>query len=654
MTTPAQTRYSIVKPPSSARSNGVLPVSGIASHSHRNSTGSSNTGSSRPILPRLKVVIRRLPPGLTQSEFETALGDQWKVGGDRVDWATYKLGKLSKEYVSHGDIERAYLESDYAYSPAKPSRPARFHLHLTKQEHLELLSNKVRETTFVDAKGSTSDPCLLGPPSVEFAPYGRVPNPKPRKDARQGTIDLDPEFINFLESLTNPTPKPVPVESGSDGESKPRNAPIVTPLIQYLRDKKANKGKEPVQVVAKNSKYSKVDSKESKANQGLEKKTPLKKDIAPVAEKRSATAIKVEKAARDAAKIGNKQVTSPKAAVASPVTASPATASPTTPTTSSTTPAPATSKRRERGSASAVERILRRDLGIGEGPVAGRRRRDTPPSASASSQANPPSPAKQAPIQRNVQNNATFSPTPGDPPSLSKPIVKMPGSAPAPSSTIGSTPPTGPASSRPLQAQKPAAQPAAQRPAPVQQQPRTPKPAPPAPIPSPGATQAFLKHANPSQGITEPLLETAFKGFGAVAKVEIDKKKGFAYVDFVEPEGLQKAMLASPVKVAQGQVVVLERKLERAQQGRNQGRGGASGNVVSPSGRGGGGAAGPPIASRSVRSGSHMRGRGGGGPMKGQFTAPNSNTAVAATAVPAPSPQVIPKDTNATNEQPTS
>ena len=542
-----------------------------------------------------------------------------------------------------------------AFSPAKPSRPARFYLHLTKQEYLELLSNKVRETTFIDAKGSVSDPCLLGPPVVEFAPFGRIPNPKPRKDARQGTIDLDPEFIDFLESLTNPTPKSAPVESGSDGEAKAANTSIVTPLIQYLRDKKANKGKEPIQVVAKASKHSRADSKDGKASQGSEKKSPVKKDAAPVVEKRSATAIKVEKAARDAAKLGSKQITSPKATVASP-----ATASPTTPTTPSAPAASPVSKRRERGSASAVERILRRDLGIGESPVAGRRRRDTPPSASVKSQANPPSPAKQPPAQRNVQNTATVSPTPGDQSSTSKPVVKIPVSAPTPTATVGSTPPTGPAASRSQQAPKPPAQPVAQRPPPAQQQPRPPKAAPPAPIPSPTATQAFLKHANPSQGITEPLLEAAFKEFGAVAKVEIDKKKGFAYVDFVEPEGLRKAMQASPVKVAQGQVVVLERKLDRAQQGRNQVRGGATSNVPSPGGRGGGSVGGPPIAPRGARGGSHMRGRGGGGLSKGHFTAPATNTssgtansasnaAVGSSTAP---PQTVPADPKPTSNDP--
>ena len=78
--------------------------------------------------------------------------------------------------------------------------------------------------------------------------------------------------------------------------------------------------------------------------------------------------------------------------------------------------------------------------------------------------------------------------------------------------------------------------------------------APPAP------RQAFLKHANASQGITEPLLHEALSSFGAIEHLEIDKRKGFAYVDFEEPEGLKKAIAASPVKVAQGAVQVLERR----------------------------------------------------------------------------------------------
>jgi regulator of nonsense transcripts 3 len=90
------------------------------------------------------------------------------------------------------------------------------------------------------------------------------------------------------------------------------------------------------------------------------------------------------------------------------------------------------------------------------------------------------------------------------------------------------------------------------------------------PQPSVGAKSAFLKHANPSQGITEELLQTIFKEFGPIARCEIDKKKGLGYVDFTETESLKKAMQASPVKVGNGQVVVLE---NRPQYGNKRGAG---------------------------------------------------------------------------------
>lgn len=51
----------------------------------------------KPATPRLKLLVRRLPPGLTQAEFETALGEEWKTGGGKIDWLQYKPGKVSKE-----------------------------------------------------------------------------------------------------------------------------------------------------------------------------------------------------------------------------------------------------------------------------------------------------------------------------------------------------------------------------------------------------------------------------------------------------------------------------------------------------------------------------------------------------------------------------
>lgn len=45
-----------------------------------------------------KLVIRRLPPGMTRAEFVTILGTEWESGKGKVDWFSYAAGKISTEY----------------------------------------------------------------------------------------------------------------------------------------------------------------------------------------------------------------------------------------------------------------------------------------------------------------------------------------------------------------------------------------------------------------------------------------------------------------------------------------------------------------------------------------------------------------------------
>jgi hypothetical protein len=75
---------------------GVLQIPAAATQK----PGAPAKKAPKPPTPRLKLLIRRLPPGLTQTELEAALGQDWKVGGGKVDWLQYKPGKVSKEYGS--------------------------------------------------------------------------------------------------------------------------------------------------------------------------------------------------------------------------------------------------------------------------------------------------------------------------------------------------------------------------------------------------------------------------------------------------------------------------------------------------------------------------------------------------------------------------
>ncbi|KAJ5102416.1 hypothetical protein NUU61_004638 [Penicillium alfredii] len=482
---------------------GVLQIPAAATQ--KSASAAPAKKASKPPAPRLKLLVRRLPPGLTQTELETTLGDEWKVGAGKVDWLQYKPGKVSKD-------------------PAKPSRPSRAYLRVVSSEHIAPLSDTVRQASFQDAGHTSHDSVLLGPPTLEFAPYAKTPGSRSRKDARQGTIDQDPDFITFLESLTQPITKPAPMDS-ADGDEKKKETAVTTPLVQFIKDKKASKAKDSTG--SKSSKHSRSE-KESKQEKVQAKKLLQRPDKEATATDKKAKSDKPTKESAKAAKHGGTTATKTGKAGTGPSA------------TKETTVPAAAERKRERGNVAAATKILQRDLGLSP---AGGRRRGKGGSTEIGSPKNESSRDSSVPsIQGNKKDQT------------SKPARNTPTTSTAkskdgefPSSRASDAAPTPPTTHAPAKAPKGNAK------------------AKPTPSPTPTATQAFLKHANPSQGVTEALLETAFSPFGAVLKVEIDKKKGFGYVDFAEPPGLQQAIAASPVSVAQSQVVVLERKANPAE-----------------------------------------------------------------------------------------
>ncbi|KAJ5194536.1 uncharacterized protein N7498_007974 [Penicillium cinerascens] len=530
---------------------GVLQISAAATK-----PGAPAKKAPKPPNPRLKLLIRRLPPGLTQSELEGALGQDWKVGGGKVDWLQYKPGKVSKD-------------------PAKPSRPSRAYIHVTSNEHIAPLSDQVRQTTFQDARNTIHDPVLLGPPTLEFSPYAKTPSTRVRKDARQGTIDQDPDFIAFLESLTQPLTKPAPVDSAENDEKK--ETVTTTPLVQFIKDKKASKAKD-----GSSSKSSKRADKESKQEKVQAKKLLQRPDKELATNPSSDRKIKGDKQTKESGK-------ATKQAAATTKTGKSSTANATKESSTS-----ATERKKERGTAAAATKILQRDLGLSPSPSGGRRR-GKGGSTEADSLKTEGSHDSSAPAAKGTKKEAASKPPKSTPSASSNSNKAKDGESKASDAATSAT--TNAPSAKPPKAAKP-------------------KPAVPS-KPSPGSTQAFLKHANPSQGVTEALLTAAFLPFGALTKVEIDKKKGFGYVDFAESESLQRAMLASPVAVAQSQVVVLERKAnpggEKSRKGRADSQQAKDGKAKTAEGN----VAGATGASRGSRGGRGGRNKGKGEGSKG-------------------------------------
>lgn len=466
---------------------------------------------------------------------------------------------------------------------------------MTEQSHLGTLSDAVRQLTFADAGNVSSDSVFLGPPTVEFAPYSRVPVSKHRNDARQGLIDQDPEFIEFLESLTNPPPKrftadglPIEVTLAYKEETA-----TVTPLIQYLRDKRAAKEKA---LPSKTTKHTRQGSKnEANDIKGDQKAAAQISDTTTdPAEKTTGRSNKVEKTAKDGSK--ETKTVMPSSSSKPPISS---------PTTSEKRkPAP-----KFASPLTSAASIIQRDLGItGHQGIARRGGRAILETKRHTAATGTP--------------NANTNGTPVKPSSVqSTPVAAAIATTPPEQSVI--KPPTGPAAilrrtnHAKLQANVPASITATAAPKVPTQPPAhnmaatslaVAKAAAAAPALSTG-THAFLKHANPSQGITEPLIGEALLPYGVTTKVEIDKRKGFAYVEFAEPEGLRKAIAAGSIKVAQGSVQVLERKDRPPTRSIGAVRGGSMG------GRG------PLPTGPAFRGARGGRGRGGLGRGEGTVTA---------------------------------
>ncbi|KAJ6782190.1 hypothetical protein PWT90_03695 [Aphanocladium album] len=483
-----------------------------------------------------KLVLRRLPPGMTEVECLNILGETWALGKGKVDWFSFIPGKISTD-------------------PSKPSRPARAYIHLTKKDDMLALSEVVRSATWEDAKNSFTNAALVGPPSLELSSYKKVPSSKKRTDARQGTIDQDPEFMAFLEGLANPVPlrDNAEMEDGEDA-TKGEVKVTTTPLVEYLKEKKASKSKESSSgkkrgegknKSSKDDESSKKKGRESKTEKS-EKTERGSKTTVKILTKKAATEQAAD-AARNAAKAINDAI------------------------------AQDAPKSRRAGIATAA-RILQRDLGLSPGSAHRRARQDAAKAEAKAKEASHTADTQDATAEpvatqdgkakgnstagkshsgrRNRENKpgekstepASTPPTAANPPVILKKKTEGPANttssaAPANGQQSASTkgPPEKNAKSSTTNSK---ASQSSKKPQTV----------------TAGATKAFIKHAVHSQGVTEAALRQVLEPLGSITAIEMDKRKGFAYVDFADHDALVKAVAASPLSIGQASVQILERK----------------------------------------------------------------------------------------------
>ncbi|KAI0884923.1 Smg-4/UPF3 family-domain-containing protein [Annulohypoxylon maeteangense] len=547
---------------STRKANGVLPVSSILA-----TNDAPKTKAKEPARGK-KVIVRRLPPGITEAEFWAILGDEWKSGKGKVDWTKFQDGQVSQD-------------------PSNPSNPARCYLQVLRTDDIPVLAEVVQRSIWEDEKRTFNDPALVGPPYLELSIYQKIPTTKRRTDSKQGTIDQDPDFMAFLDSLTqDPAVKEVEAEQVADDSPKESVKVTTTPLVEYLKEKKANKGKETTNT--KSGKHGRHESQGGKTKGSQE--DSKKKGKESKGEKAEKASEKDEKKAKEPVKLLTKKAAAQEAAEAAKSTPASTTASKTT--------EEAVPKSR-RANIAAAAKILQRDLGLSPGSAHRRARQDaakaeaaakvdsgkekdskdtvsTTPTTSTQPASSAPPSAPTAPKAQAAEGSRrsrgakaakqnTSSDTAKGKEGAGSTTKSTPVTTPVILKRRDDNPPTGPASTAPATTASatptpPTGPKAATGKASTSKSGPSQKKGSGQPSITAGATRAFVKHANPSQGVTEPLLKQAMEIYGPVTFVEIDKRKGFAYVDFGDHDALVKAITASPVSVAQGTVQVLERK----------------------------------------------------------------------------------------------
>jgi len=284
------------------------------------------------------------------------------------------------------------------------------------------IRNAINNRSFIDTRGQEATAF------VEYAPFQKIPRHKGKAkvDARQGTIDDDPEFLAFVENLTHTGTHGKATTSTvvTDGERTDANngqidapaqkvyqdplaiptnaydAPIhdgkvtTTPLVEYIRQQKTapkvkDKGK------SKEDDDSKGSLSGSTRRRDRDRRRRSEKDK----DRDSKTSSSVPEKILLDPKLKDKSKGNVKASVTETSSNSPRPVgkilTPTAPVANETNPRP---QRKERGNASSAAAILQRDLGV-NGGRRDRRGRGGDSATTASSSAKDPNSGGLSPTE---------------------------------------------------------------------------------------------------------------------------------------------------------------------------------------------------------------------------------------------------------------
>lgn len=217
---------------------------------------SSTTGAEKPTAevnkhekrekPPTKVVIRRLPPGMTQEEFLSQVSP-------------------TPDYDYIYSIKGDMTLGEHAFS--------RVYINFVKSDDIYLFKEKFDNYVFVDSKGHEYAAV------VEFASFQKIPKKrgKPRPDPKIGMIESDPIYQEFVESLKQQPNQEEKPEFSYQPSSETKNESS-TPLLDFIKQRKIDKlkSKEEKREERRRKEIERKKFRDEERRKRFEEKSPAK------------------------------------------------------------------------------------------------------------------------------------------------------------------------------------------------------------------------------------------------------------------------------------------------------------------------------------------------------------------------------------------
>lgn len=159
--------------------------------------------------PLTKVIIRRLPPTMDQETFLSQISP---------------IPDYNYIYTVKGDASLG----EYAFS--------RVYINFVNPDDIFNFKERFDNYVFLDSRGHEY------PAVVEFASFQKIPKKrgKVRMDPKCGTIETDPLYLEFVESLNKPQEVDEKPEYTLQLTNENKND-VTTPLLEFIKNKRAQR-----------------------------------------------------------------------------------------------------------------------------------------------------------------------------------------------------------------------------------------------------------------------------------------------------------------------------------------------------------------------------------------------------------------------------